>query len=48
MRQACKNCEHMEYVPKEKPYGMGFHWCDKYEDAITEVKHCEKRTRNTN
>lgn len=33
----------MSYVPKEKPYGMGFHWCDKYNNAIREVKWCDIR-----
>ncbi len=43
MKPACKNCEYMMYIPKEKPYGIGLHWCIKYNNATSEVKYCDNR-----
>ena len=48
MNRACKYCIHHEYNEKEKPFGMGFHWCNKYNDAISDVKDCVARIVNSN
>lgn len=48
MNRACKYCIHHKYMEKEKPFGMGFHWCEKYNDAISDVKTCVARIVNSN
>lgn len=49
MNKACKNCKYMRYIPKEKLfYGMGFHWCDLFNDAISDVMYCKDRNLQIN
>lgn len=46
MNIACKNCNNHRYVPKDDKYtGIGMHWCDKYNNAIREIKMCEIRKK---
>lgn len=42
MNRACKVCPHHKYYPKQKTYGIGMHWCVKYNDHISDC-HCEQR-----